>query len=149
VATRSFIAVQDSAGFSAVYCHWDGYPTGVGLTLVESYSDRAKASGLVDLGDISVLGPEIGLPHGFDERFPDGDPRQQWCKFYGRDRGESDVETKRYPTLADLLQGARDCGCEFVYVLPVDGNRWKCSNLSGDVSDSLEFVVEIVRENVK
>ena len=35
MATRSLIAVQNADGtFLSIYCHWDGYPSGVGKDLL-------------------------------------------------------------------------------------------------------------------
>ena len=38
MATRSFIGKLNHDGsITVVYCHWDGYPEGVGETLVKHY----------------------------------------------------------------------------------------------------------------
>ena len=51
MATRSTIAVNNRV----VYCHYDGYPEGVGKTLNENYRDEAKANALIDRGGIRFL----------------------------------------------------------------------------------------------
>jgi hypothetical protein len=89
MATRSGIGIEhDDGTVVGVYCHWDGYPEGVGRTLQDHYLDRAKAAALVELGSVSSLGAEIGERHPFQER------RDDWSTFYGRDRGESDTGPK-------------------------------------------------------
>jgi hypothetical protein len=57
MATRSRIGIENENGtISSIYCHFDGYPDGVGKTLKEHYTDRNKIQTLIDLGDISSLG---------------------------------------------------------------------------------------------
>jgi hypothetical protein len=56
MATRSTIGVtQEDGTIKAVYCHWDGYPTGVGADLVNYYNSKEKAEALVSLGGFSCL----------------------------------------------------------------------------------------------
>jgi hypothetical protein len=43
MATRSRIGLMlENGTIKHSYCHWDGYPTGVGKTLVEHYSNIEK-----------------------------------------------------------------------------------------------------------
>lgn len=57
MATRSTIALEFADGsVSQVYCHWDGYLTGVGRELVEDYSDPFELRELIDGGDMSTIG---------------------------------------------------------------------------------------------
>lgn len=93
MGTRSNIGrQQDDGTIKAIYCHWDGYPDGVGKTLVEHYQDPTKIDALLELGDLSTLAGELGEAHDFDN-----DRRADWCLAYGRDRGETGVEAKTYP----------------------------------------------------
>jgi hypothetical protein len=39
----------------AVYCHWDGYLSGVGTTLVKNYTEPNKVRDLISLGGFSSL----------------------------------------------------------------------------------------------
>lgn len=56
MSTNSMIGYQRKDGkVRAVYCHWDGYPLGVGTTLLENHDSAREARRLVSLGDISVL----------------------------------------------------------------------------------------------
>ena len=60
MATRSRIGIENADGtVSSIYCHWDGYPEGVGTTLKNYYSDRDLLNELIDLGDISSLDSTI------------------------------------------------------------------------------------------
>lgn len=56
MATRSTIGMtQEDGTIKAVYCHWDGYPTGVGADLVNYYNNKEKAEALISLGGFSAL----------------------------------------------------------------------------------------------
>ena len=62
MATRSTIAVKDADGsVRSIYCHWDGYPEGVGATLREHYTNTPKIEQLLGVGDISVLGSTLDV----------------------------------------------------------------------------------------
>lgn len=60
MATRSNIGIlQDDGTIKAIYCHWDGYPEGVGTTLASYYTTREKVEALLNLGDFSSLGETL------------------------------------------------------------------------------------------
>ncbi len=57
MATRSTIALEFADGsVSQVYCHWDGYLSGVGRELVKDYSDPFELKELIEQGDMSSIG---------------------------------------------------------------------------------------------
>jgi hypothetical protein len=57
MSTRCRIALEDElTGVYSIYCHYDGYPNGVGRILDRYYKDRNTVEKLIDLGDISVMG---------------------------------------------------------------------------------------------
>ncbi len=58
MATRSTIAIEYADGsVSQVYCHWDGYLSGVGTQLVEDYSDPfLLVDEVINGGDMSCIG---------------------------------------------------------------------------------------------
>ena len=92
MSTRSSIGVKlPNGNIKAIYCHFDGYPSGVGQTLTEHYTTEEKINALMELGDLSVLGPEIGEKQDFNDH---ANHNRDWCLAYGRDRGENrEVET--------------------------------------------------------
>ena len=45
---------------SVIYCHSDGYLEHVGRTLIDHYTDPIKIKCLMELGDLSSLGKNIG-----------------------------------------------------------------------------------------
>jgi hypothetical protein len=56
MGTRSRIGIQlPDYSVVSVYCHWDGYPEGNGVTLVEHYQNREDVQELIDGGGISSL----------------------------------------------------------------------------------------------
>ena len=56
MATRSTIGIKTEEGtIRAIYCHWDGYPEGVGVGLVENYNSKEQAEQLIALGGFSSL----------------------------------------------------------------------------------------------
>lgn len=62
MSTRSNIArLNPDGSLDVIYCHWDGYLTGVGLELVLNYAGTAVLDDLIDLGDISSLEETIDL----------------------------------------------------------------------------------------
>jgi hypothetical protein len=56
MATRSRIAIENQDGtVTSIYCHFDGYLSGVGKLLKEYYTTQTKVEALIELGDISAL----------------------------------------------------------------------------------------------
>ena len=107
MSTRSFISLKNSLGtLAGVYCHFDGYPDGVGKTLLEHYTTTEQASALLQGGSISTLGDDTSE-----------------TIFYHRDRGEPLDEPVTYDSVTHMLQNVRaDMGVEYAYVW--DGARW-------------------------
>ena len=118
MATRSYIGVRNTdASVDYIYCHFDGYPTSVGATLVEHYTDMNKVNALMKLGDLSILGNEIGEKQDFNDR---STHNENWCLAYGRDRGEPNTSVKT-TTYDEFVS---DMGVSYVYLF--DGDYWEC-----------------------
>lgn len=116
MSTRSDIIVQRTDGkFARIYCHWDGYLEHNGAILQEHYNSQARAEELVKEGDLSSLQPKCSKPkgHSFDK------PVKGFCIYYGRDRGEKNVETKIFDSLAAAWP-PEDTWTEFTYVWAKD-----------------------------
>ena len=119
MATRSRIGLKlDDGTIKQVYCHWDGYVEGVGLTLVENYNTIDKVEELINLGDISSLGFKLSTdePHTFDN------PAQGVTVAYNRDRGESGVEAQTL-TMDEWMSVAYSSPIDFYYLFS-DGEWW-------------------------
>ena len=118
MSTRSAIIAKTENGYAGIYCHFDGYESGVGKTLLAHYRDPQKVAELIELGDISSLGERVSPigAHSYDS------PEKGTTVAYGRDRGEetevflaeSQIEVEKY------FEGAHD---GYVYVF--DGSLWK------------------------
>ena len=128
MATRSHIGVRNTDGtVDYIYCHWDGYPEHNGKILIDHYADMDKVNALMKLGNISILGPEIGEKHDFDSLIRN----ENWCRAYGRDREHADQQVKTIQ-FADLL---KDDSVDYIYVF--DGDYWECfdaGNLERDIN---------------
>ena len=156
MATRSTIALEFADGtVGQVYCHWDGYLSNNGKILLNHYMDPFKVRELIDLGDISSLGSEIGVKHPFDNPASYGSPeyeayKEQYgnmTKFYGRDRGEEGTKVKYFKDFADYE--ANHQYEEFEYILrQVDGQAvWFVDQNEGAGYEPLmEAYVEELRQ---
>ena len=151
MGTRSRIAVMHGEVCKSVYCHWDGYLEHNGAILLEHY-DSSRANQLVALGDLSSLRPEIGEKHAFSQfELPKEEVEafkaltENWCTFYGRDRGETGVEWKVDHTFEDFLTRAKDCAAEFYYVMK-DGT-WYVGDTYGstELSNKLTPLAEALQ----
>lgn len=120
MSTHGSITVKTENGkFRTIYCHSDGYLSGVGKTLAEHYSTQEKAEELLSGGNISVLGESCDKPegHSFYNRV------EGYTVYYGRDRGEKDVEAREYATFNEVIKYEKQ---EFNYFL--DNGKWVYCN---------------------
>lgn len=122
MATRSTIARKVGEQIQSIYCHWDGYPRHAGRILEEHYTTPEKIDALMALGDLSVLGAEIGSKKDFDN-----DALDDECLAYGRDRGEQGTEARMDETYIDYINYRNMQGCEYAYFW--NGTNWETSSL--------------------
>jgi hypothetical protein len=126
MATRSRIGIEQADGtVKSIYCHWDGYPKGVGKILVEHYLMRDKVESLMALGSISTLGEQVEPTGRVDHTFEL--PEDGITVAYHRDRGEDLDPARVDKSLNDFLQSDVE---EFGYVFTqygewmlIDGHR--------------------------
>lgn len=122
----------------SIYCHFDGYPEGVGQMLLDNWTDEAKVNELIGLGDISSLGSVIGEKHDFDSHHPSllfddsvsEEERRRleeespygkgWTLAYRRDRGEKDVDSVVHP-----IDEFPNYGQEAEYVFDPEEGLWR------------------------
>lgn len=115
MATRSTIAIEKSNGqVEKIYCHWDGYLDNNGEILRKHYANPDKVQRLIDMGDLSCLGVDIGEKHQFADA-----AGYQGCTFYGRDRGETGVDKRVYKNFDEYKSQAQFE--EYNYILRKDG----------------------------
>ena len=127
MGTRSTIALEFADGsVEQVYCHWDGYLAYNGKMLAEHYSNPFVLRDLIDLGDISSLKPTIGTKHAFSHFSTEMDQKEyealygEMTTFYGRDRGETGVDSKKFVDFQHYL--VKHQYEEYEYILRKDGN---------------------------
>ena len=133
MGTRSRIGVMHGNKVKSIYCHWDGYLSFNGRILQESY-DSARANQLIALGDLSSLRAEIGEKHAFSKfELPTEEVEafetltENWCTFYGRDRGEKGTEFEVDHTFAEFLERVDGCGAEYYYIM--ENGEWYCGSM--------------------
>jgi hypothetical protein len=107
---------EDGQTVRSVYCHFDGYPDGVGAVLTENYTDPTKIETLINTGDLSVLDVEIGEKQDFGNR------TEGWSLFYGRDRGEDGVNPLVHGNIDEWIGFRKGNACEYGYLW--DGVEW-------------------------
>ena len=115
MSTRSLISIRnDDYTFDAVYCHFDGYETGVGSKLSLYYKTSEIVRELISLGDMSCLGDTLDT-----------------CEFYTR-RGEA-LHIYKNLTQHQLTEKALAAGCEYLYIFGQftldDEYKWACMEL--------------------
>jgi len=138
MATRSFICKSlPNNTVVGVYCHYDGYPSGVGATLSTHYTTTPRVDALLSLGSISQLHPrlvpDLGDTHTFDN------PANNVTVAYHRDRGEA-MSSTTFPSLDVMVANVADqLGVEFVYIW--DGNEWVTMDLTLNADFSFETVL--------
>lgn len=113
MATRSLIGMNLDNGITKViYCHWDGYPAGVGQTLVNNYTSPSAVLDLLGLGDLSSL---------------DATPTS--CTAYHRDRKEPyDSVKARDVNTSELTAVGINYGVDYVYIYNNEF-EWECYSL--------------------
>ena len=122
MATRARIGLELKDGsFISSYQHWDGYPGGLGYTLIDHWNDYDKIEEAIQLGDASSWRYMVGQQIDFDDR---NNPLHdvQNC-YYGRDRGEKDCGYKIYKDEQDYLMNGFKSGEEYIYLAKDVGQK--------------------------
>lgn len=124
MSTNASISIQENKKIKTIYNHWDGYIDGLGDTLLKHYTDPEKVKKLINLGDVSSVGKtlepsKLTQKFGFDGRltaeFNDlpkiqkdeltkDDQSNNYSLFYGRDRGEKNIEAREYNSIEDMYR---------------------------------------------
>ena len=124
MSTRSYIGIlkEDKTVF-CVYCHHDGYPSGVGRVLREYYYRPEDVTILLSFGNMSSLAPTI-----------------EDTIFYGRDRGETDQMLTE--TTYDEF---RSDDISYKYLFDEYTEEWSCYNMQGDLVEIPTDDLDIIR----
>ena len=130
MATRARIGIENADGsITTSYHHWDGYPAGLGFNLVTNWNTAEKIAPAIALGDASSWSSEVGTKVDFNDR----EAAKTQNIYYGRDRGESNVDPKIYDTYAVFEKSfmrRTPAGEQYAYVLRQDGT-WTMINVYG------------------
>jgi len=121
MATRARIGIQQNKQIIASYQHWDGYPGGLGYKLEEYWTDPAKVTQAIKLGNASTWGMFIGEAIDFDNR--DAETYDYQNVYYMRDRGEKDQGHRVYKNEADYLANGFNSGEEYIYLMKDTGEK--------------------------
>ena len=122
MSTRGRIAIQlPDESILSVYCHFDNYPKGTGVNLVEHFSNREDVEELIDGGDISCLWTNVGWNN---ETLPETGP------LYYSSRGQEDVEPSLDDSTESYITSVNDSWAEYAYLF-TDG-EWKCYTPKGN-----------------
>ena len=111
MSTRSNIAIEDpkTKKVKVIYVHSDGYPYGVGDTLVKHYSTYNKAKQLFKYGDASFLADTL-----------------EECSFYNRDWGRKEGPARSYRDEWMYMYDMKgENMIEYIYIFK--DNRWHVS----------------------
>lgn len=127
MSTRSSIAIHTGGGLIAIYCHSDGYPAHVGKVLTEHYTVKFKVGELMALGNLSSLAAQIGEAHDFNDR---SELSADWCRAYGRDRGEKEQGFKMYGSTAAWLADCAHSEIEYAYSFFNEQEGWTCFEIN-------------------
>jgi len=117
MATRSCIGIKHGDVIKAIYCHYDGYLGYVGRVLDTYYQSSPKVSKLISMGDMSMLGAEIGEQHKFESRNEYlNDETAVQCTFYKRDRGEEDSTWGTFHSEEEMFDHYDGSGIDYYYL---------------------------------
>jgi hypothetical protein len=106
--------------YKGVYCHFDGYPEGVGKTLKNNFCNEEMANKLIDLGNLSIVANAVRIDpigqHSYSS------PEKGTVVAYTRDRGEEWEDNK--PMVNILISEFRES-----YIYLFEDNKWWLCNL--------------------
>ncbi len=116
MSTRSAILHRTATGYVGIYCHFDGYPEGVGQKLLDHYQDADKVARLIALGEISSLGERVEPigPHSYQNA------EEGTTVAYHRDRGEDRTE----PATGDTVKACEAHIGHNGYVYVFESGAW-------------------------
>lgn len=132
MSTHSFIAKKVGADqYKSIYCHFDGYPSHVGLLLCKYYNTEEKLDELLALGDLGSLGSDL-KSRGVEDI-------GNRTHAFGRDCGETDCEAQ----IRSLHEMAYDV-IDYIYILD-ENEKWqycKARYIQEGFSDLKELLMQ-------
>ena len=101
-----------------IYNHHDGYPSGVGVCLLESYANEERIKALLELGSISSIGKYLSK-----EEQPKDAEHDDICDPYCLGEFEETTQIMVYPNKEKFTwEAIDDMDADYLYLF--EGGRW-------------------------
>ena len=110
----SIAIIHDDWSTDAIYNHWDGNLSGLGMKLVKYYIDKNSVQELINLGNVSYVGLELkpNTPtRSFDK------PERGITVAYGRDRGDTNQQAIHFDNFKDYCKSTMIQEYNYVFYL--------------------------------
>jgi len=156
MATRSAIGIKHGDVIKAIYCHFDGYLGYTGYALHTYYQSSPKVNKLISMGNMSMLGADIGEAQTTDAHWTElhgqkylKDNVAIQCSFYCRDRDEPEADTTwgTFHSDAEFVDYYSDSGVEFYYLY--DHGVWYVRSYSCEFQPLHEALARILSDREK
>ena len=139
MSTRARIGIQlPDDSILSVYHHFDGYPEGLGIKLVEHYNTYEKVTELIDGGNMSNCYSDSKFNVETGEFTPIADPKPS---YYGGDN-EEPVLSKNFDEFTRI-----DCWQEFSYVFVTD--RWVAYSTEQKFNKDFSKITRVIVKEVE
>lgn len=139
MSTRARIGIQlPDDSILSVYHHFDGYPEGLGVKLVEHYNTYEKVTELIDGGNMSNCYSDSKFNVETGEFTPIADPKPS---YYGGDN-EEPVLSKNFDEFTRI-----DCWQEFSYVFVTD--RWVAYSTEQKFNEDYGKITRVIVKEVE
>ena len=129
MSTRGRLGIElPNGSILSIYNHFDSYPEGLGVKLVEHFNTKEKVQELVNLGDISCIWTNLGFNQ---ETLPETGPLPYSA------RGEDcppRLDANKYDYLAE--------GEEYAYIYTLN-DEWVCYDRHQFEENTMPTVAEI------
>ena len=138
MSTRARIGIQlPDDSILSVYHHFDGYPEGLGVKLVDYYNTYEKASELIDGGNMGCCYSDSEYDAETGEHIP-VEPR---ATYYGG-KDEAPVLSKNFDEFTRI-----DCWQEYSYVFVKD--RWVAYSTEQKFNEDYSKITRVIVKEVE
>ena len=117
--------IEDSTKVICIYHHWDGYPDGVGQTLLEEFNSYEKAINLIAFGDASSI---VGTDATFYNSWREG---EDW----------KITKPRQYTS-----EQAYEESCDEDYAYLFKDGKWYIKNCWSDENTDWKAVEEVIEK---
>lgn len=140
MGTSSTIAIElDDGTVKQIRCHWDGYIEHNGRLLNDHWNDYHKIVELMELGELSRLGREIGQKQNFNS------PHPGWCLAYGRDCGESLTSANTFNSFDQYVHRAQFGDYNYIFLK----GHWLVATFDMKFRELSKLLDIVARESLK